>query len=73
MVGERAVEFGGVEPGQPIPQGQVGRRRLLGLDGGDPVDGLDDVELLPPKQQLAPQRCPVELAGSELPGGSGLQ
>jgi hypothetical protein len=73
MVGEGTVEVRGVEPGQPIPQGQVGRRRLLRLDGGDPVDGLDHVELLAPKQQLATQRCPVELAGGELPGGSGLQ
>jgi hypothetical protein len=67
MVGEGAVEVRGVEPGQPIPQGQVGRRRLLRLDRGDPVDGLDDVQLLAPKQQLAAQGRPVELAGGELP------
>ena len=60
-VGERAVEVGRVEVGQPIPQRDVDRRRLLALDGDDPMDGIDHVEPLASEQQLAAERGAVEL------------
>ena len=54
-----------IEAGDAIPQRDVGRCGLLRLQCDDPVDGLDDVQLLAAQQQLSAQRRAIELASGQ--------
>ena len=65
FVGPTTVEVGRVEPGQPVPQREVGRRGLLGLQGDDAPDGLDHVQRFAVQEQLAAERGPVEPPAGE--------
>jgi hypothetical protein len=66
---ERRIKVGRVEVGQPVPEGQVGRRRLLCLESDDPAHGLDHVKCLAAEEQLPAQRGPVELPAGQGHGG----
>ncbi len=65
VLGEGAVEVDGVERVEPIPESDVRRRGLLGLQRDDPVHGIDHAQLLAAKQQLPAKGGPVELPGRE--------
>jgi len=57
------VELRRVEVGDAVPQGDVRRRRFLGLHGHDATHRLGGGERLALQQQLAGQRGSVEPAG----------
>ena len=65
-----ASRSAGSKPIDPVPEGEIRRRRLLRLQGHDPVDGLDNVESLPAQQELPAEGGPVELSRGESHGGS---
>jgi hypothetical protein len=65
VVGEGAVEVAGIEVEEPIPEGEVRRGGLLGLERDDAVHCLDHVQRLAPQQQLPAQGGPVELSRGE--------
>jgi hypothetical protein len=64
-VGERGVEVGRVEAGQPVPQGDVRRGGLLSLEGGKAADGGGHVQRLAGQEQLPAEGGPVEPPGGE--------
>ena len=64
-VRERVVELGRIEALGPVPERQVGRRRLLGLEPADPLDGIDDVDRPAVEEELTIERGPVELLRRE--------
>ena len=59
---ERIVEFGRVEPGEPVPQRDIGRCGLLRLQGHHAPHRVGNVQGFAIQQQLAGQGGPVELA-----------
>jgi hypothetical protein len=65
VVAEGAIQVGWVEVGDPVPQRQIRRRGLLGLQCDDPRDSVDNAEPLAGEQQLAGERRPVELTGGD--------
>ena len=67
-VGKGGVEDGRVEAGQPVPQGEVGRRRRLRLQGDDAPDGLGHVQRFAAREQLPAERGPVEPPGGDAHG-----
>ncbi len=69
MVGECLVELGGIERLDPVPECEVGRRGLLGLERHDPLDRVDDGQALAMQQHLPGERGAVELTGSESRAG----
>lgn len=60
VVRERGVESGRVEGGEPVPQRDVRRGRLLGLERDHTTYALGGVQRLAPQQQLPGQRGAVE-------------
>ena len=64
--GEGAVEVSGVEVADPVPQGDVRRRWLLGLEGDDAAYRIGHARRLAMQQQLAGEGRPVEAAGGDL-------
>ena len=62
---EGGVEVVRPEPADPVPQGDVRGGRLLGLQGDDPADRLDDVRAPPAQQLLAGEGGAVQLAGGQ--------
>ena len=64
--GEGAVEVSGVEVADPVPQGDVRRRWLLGLEGDDAAYRIGRARRLAVQQQLAGEGRPVEAAGGDL-------
>ena len=62
---EAGVEICRVEPRDAVPQRDVGRRRLLGLNRDDATDRLRHRQRLPRQQQLALERRPIQLAGGD--------
>ena len=64
------VEVRRIEAGDPVPERDVRRGRLLRLQRDDPADRLDDIERLAPQQQLAGEGGAVELTGGEAHPGS---
>lgn len=60
MAGEGSVEVGRVEAGEPVPQREVGRRRLLRLQCDHAPYRIPDAERLPLQQQLPGKRGAVE-------------
>jgi hypothetical protein len=61
VTGERGVKFGRVEASQPVPQGDVCRRRLLRLQCHHASCRVGDAQRFTIQQELAGQRGPVEL------------
>ena len=66
---ERPLERRSLEAFDPSPEGQVGRRGELRLQSSEPLDRSHGREPLAPKEQLAQQRRPVELALRQDPLG----
>ena len=62
LLGEGGVEVRWIERVETIPQGDVRGRRLLGLEGDQAMDRVDDVEWLTPQQELPREGRPVELS-----------
>src|SRR5439155_25529942 len=55
------------KPFEPRPEGDVRRRRVLGLEGHEPLDRLHDRETLPLEQKLSREERPVQLTQREGP------
>jgi hypothetical protein len=64
-VGEGLVQLRGLEPGHPVPQRDVRRRRVLRLDRDDAVNRLRHGQPLAVQQELPGQRRAVQLTGGE--------
>jgi len=62
---EGGIQVDRVEIRDPVPEGDVGRCRLLGLDRDDPADRVRHRQRLPLDEELAAKGRPVQLTGSE--------
>jgi hypothetical protein len=58
VVGEGSVEVGRVEAGEPVPEREVWRRRLLRLQGDDTADRFDRVQRFAAEEELPAERGP---------------
>src|SRR5690606_29075698 len=57
---ERRFQIGGIEPFDPVPQGEIRRDRLLGLEADHSPHRFRHIQPLPIEQELSLERCPIE-------------
>jgi hypothetical protein len=65
-LGDRSIEVGRPEAGEPRPEPDVGRCRLLGLEATDPFRGRHDVEVGAFQEQLPGEGRAVQLSLAEV-------
>lgn len=63
--GEGGIQVGGSEPGEPVPQCEVGRSRVLCLERDHTPHAVRDGQRLTLQQQLAAEGCSVEFARAD--------